>query len=289
MARKKRRFEQLEAAAAAPKDNRIYTNPIQKQVGERLDDVGKSFEGKGKTILYGLAAIVVLIILVMLFMNWSRRSSGAAQTALGKAIEISQAQISETGTPAGSTAKTFKTEKERAEAAIAEFQIVADKFGGDVGEKARYFIAVNKLEIDRPAAIQELEGLSGASTPVGKMAKFALAQTRVNDNRADEAVALFQDLASLDNSLVAKDTLNFEIAKIYEKQGKKTEAADIYFNIAKAASEAKNLDGKPVTMTQTASEAKDKLKELDPERAKQIVEPTPESPFGGGNPINISQ
>ncbi len=289
MARKKRRFEQLEAAAAAPKDTRIYTNPIQKQVGERLDDVGKSLEGKGKTILYGIAAVAVLIILVMLFMNWSRRSGAAAQTALGKAIEISQAQISETGTPAGSTAKTFKTEKERAEAAIAEFQIVADKFGGDVGEKARYFIAVNKLEIDRPAAIHELEGLSGASTPVGKMAKFALAQTRVNDNRVDEAVALFQELAGLENSLVAKDTLNFEIAKIYEKQGKKAEAADIYFNIAKAASEAKNLDGKPVTMTQTASEAKDKLKELDPERAKQIVEPTPESPFGGGNPINISQ
>ena len=289
MARKKRRFEQLEAAAAAPKDTRIYTNPIQKQVGERLDDVGKSLEGKGKTILYGIAAVVVLIILVMLFMNWSRRSSAAAQTALGKAIEISQAQISETGTPAGSTAKTFKTEKERAEAAIAEFQIVADKFGGDVGEKARYFIAVNKLEIDRPAAIQELEGLSGASTAAGKLAKFALAQTRVNDNRTDEAVALFQELAGLENSLVAKDTLNFEIAKIYEKQGKKAEAADIYFNIAKAASEAKNLDGKPVTMTQTATEAKDKLKDLDPERAKQIVEPPPESPFGGSNPINISQ
>ena len=83
--------------------------------------------------------------------------------------------------------------------------------------------------------------------------------------------------------------MNFEIAKIYEKQGKKTEAADIYFNIAKAASEAKDLDGKPVTQTQTATDAKKKLTDLDPERAKQIVEPTPESPFGGTSsvPINI--
>ena len=82
--------------------------------------------------------------------------------------------------------------------------------------------------------------------------------------------------------VVAKDTVNFELAKLYVKQGKKQEAADICFNIAKAASEAKDLDGKPVRMTETATNAKEKLKELDPERAKQIVDPTPESPFGNG-------
>jgi hypothetical protein len=29
------------------------------------------------------------------------------------------------------------------------------------------------------------------------------------------------------------------------------------------------------------------LKKIDPERAKEIVEPAPESPMGGGMPINI--
>ncbi len=280
MARKKRRFEQLQAAASAPQDNRIYTNPVQKQVSEKLDEVGKSFEGKGRTILYGIAAIVVLGILVTLFLNWNRRASSAGQTALGKAIEISQARISETGTPAGSTAKTYKTEKERGEAAIAEFQSVADKFGGDIAEKAKYFIAVNKLDVDRPAAIQEIEALAGKGGDIGKMAQFALAQVRVNDNKLDEALSIFQELAKMDDPIVAKDTLNFEIAKILEKQGKKTEAVDIYFNIAKAAAEAKDMDGKAVTPTQTATDAKEKLTQLDPERAKQIPEPTPESPFG---------
>ena len=160
MARKKRRFEQLQAAASTPKEKKIYTNRIQQQANERLDDVGKKLEGKGRTILYGIGAIVVIAILAFLFLKWSRNSNAAAQAALGKAIETSQAQISETGTPAGSTQKTYKTEKERAEAAIAEFQAVADKFGGAVGEKAKYFIAVNRLFVDRPAAIQELEGLS---------------------------------------------------------------------------------------------------------------------------------
>ncbi len=289
MARKKRRFEQLQAAAATntPTDNRVYTNPVQKQVSDKLDDLGKNLEGRGKTILYGVAALVVLAILVTLFLNWNRRSSGAGQTALGKAIETSQARISDTGTPAGSTAKTFKTEKERAEASIAEFQTVADNFGGEIAEKAKYFIAVNKLDTDRPTAIAELEGLSKTNDEVGKMAKFALAQTRVNDNKLDEAVALFQELVKLDDAIIAKDTLNFEIAKIYEKQDKKAEAVEIYFNIAKAASEAKDRDGKAITPTQTATEAKEKLTELDPEKAKEIPEPTPESPFGAGAGVPV--
>jgi len=290
MARKKRRFEQLEAAAATPTQKKVYVNPLQERVDHRLEDVGKKLEGKGKTILYGIGAAVVVAILIFLFIRWNRGSEAAAQTALGKAITTSQAQISETGTPAGSTAKTFKTEKERAEAAIAEFQAVADKFGGDVGDKAKYFIAANRLFVDRPAGIQELEAAAGANTPVGKLAKFALAQTRVNDNRLDEAVTLFQEMAAVENPLLAKDTINFELAKIYQKQGKTTEAADIFFNIAKTASEAKDVDGKAIRLTETAAESKEKLKELDPERAKLIAEPTPDSPLGAGNvPFNIQQ
>lgn len=281
MAQKKRRFQQLQAAAAtaAPKDNRIYTNPVQKQVSEKLDEFGKNLEGKGRTVLYAIGALIVVAVLALVFMNWSRKSGGAGQAALGKAIETSQARISETGTPAGSTAKTFKTEKERAEAAIAEFQTAADQFGGAVAEKAKYFIAVNKLDVDRAAAISELEGLSSKTDEIGKMAKFALAQTRVADNRPDDALTLFQELAKMDDPVVAKDTINFEIAKIYEKQGKKAEAVEIYFNIAKAAAEAKDADGKPVTPTQTATDAKDKVTELDPEKAKQIPEQTPNLPF----------
>ena len=282
MARKKRRFEQLEAAASAPAEKVTYVDPFQQQVLPKLEGFGKKFEGKGRTILYGIAALLVLLLIVFSAVRWSRGSNGAAQAALGSAIETLQAPISATGPPPGSTAKSFKSEQDRANAAIAEFQAVADKFGGAVGEKARYFVAVNKLTVDRPAGVQELEGLSSGSSDTARLAKFALAQARVDDNRVDDAIALYQELLSANDALIAKDTINFEIGKLYEKQGKKQEAADIYFNIAKAASEAKDLDGKPVTPTQTATQAKDKLKQLDPERAKQIVDPEPQSPFGNG-------
>lgn len=283
MAKKKRRFEQV-VAANEPKEKVRYQDPFQSAVGERLESVGQKFEGKGRTIVYALGALVVLAILVGLIYQWNRRSSGAAQAALGKAIETSQARVTDTPVPAGSTEKTYKSEKERAEAAIAEFQVVVDKFGGAVAEKAKYFIAVNKLTTDRPAGVQELEGLSTSNSDVGKLAKFALAQTRVEDGKLDEAAALYQDLLASQDSLIAKDTINFQLAKLLEKQGKTTEAVDMYFKIAKAASEAKDADGNPLPMSDTARDAKTKLTELAPSRAAEIKDNESTGP-AGANPI----
>jgi len=283
MARKKRQVpEQFKAPVqTADKPKTVYQDEFQSGVNRKVEDLGKKFEGKGRNILYGLAALAVLAVLIGIFSIWNRRSEAAAQTALGKAIETSQAQVSDSPAPAGSTAKVFKTDKERSEAAIAEFQTVVDKFGGAVEEKAKYFIAVNRLKLDRAAGIAELEPLSKSSGEIGALSKFALAQAKASDGKYDEAVTLYNELIGLSNPILSKDTLNFELAQIYQKQGKTNEAADHYYNIAKAASEAKGLDDKPVPMSQTAREAKDKLEEINPERAKEIVEPAPESPFGG--------
>jgi len=280
MSRKKRRFEELEANASKPKESVNYRDPFQEKVGSRVEEIGGKLQSQGRNILYGIGALVVIGLLVGIFYIWNSRSNAAAQAALGKAIETSQAIVSPSPQPAGSTQKSFKTERERAEASVAEFQAVADKFGGSVGEKAKYFAAVNRLTIDRPSAIEDLRGLAKSDSNVGTLSKFALAQALADDGKYDEAVPLFQDLANSKDPIIAKDTINFDLAKIYEKQGNKQQAADIYFDIAKTASEAKDSDGKPVPMTDTARDAKSKLEELDPERAKQIVEPEPQSPFG---------
>jgi hypothetical protein len=273
--RKKRQAPQVGLAANQPKATVRYEDEFQHTVGHKVEEFGKKFEGKGKTILYAILGVIALGILIGIAMSWSRRSDFAEQTALGKAIEVSQRQVTDQPPPATSTQKVFKTEKERAEASVAEFQAVVDKYGS---EKAKYFVAVNKLSLDRPAAITELEGLAKSSGEVGSLSKFALANAKAGDGKTDEAIALYTELASSTDSVVSKDTVNFNLAGLLEKQGKKTEAADIYFNIAKAASEAKDADGKAKQMSQTARESKEKLKTLNPEKAKEIVEPAPEMP-----------
>lgn len=281
MARKKRRIEPVAVATDEPKDKPRYQDPFQQRVGSTIEEAGKKLEGQGRNILYGLAALVVVGIIAWIIYSWSGKASSAGQTALGKAIEISQTRVSAEPVPAGSTEKTFKTEKERAEAAVAEFQSVAEKFGGEIGEKAKYFAAVNKIGLDRNAAIAELDELSKSSDEVGTLAKFALAQTKVSDGKTDEAVALYQQLAGMSDPIVSKDTVNFELAKLYEKQGKKQEAVDLLFMLVKTARELKDSEGKAIPLTPTAQNAKDKLKELDPEKAKEIPEPAPDSSLGG--------
>ncbi len=284
MARKKRIPEAPAAVSTnEPKERVQYQDAFQSTLTRKVDDVSKTFEGKGKTLLYAVSAAAVLLVLVGIFYLWNRNSTAKAQAALGKAIETSQAYVTDSPLPAGTTIKTFKTEKERAEASVAEFQAVADKFGGDVSQKAKYFVAVNKLSIDRAAATTELENLAKSSGEIGTLSKFALAQVKASDGKTDEAVTLYQEIAKTDGSIIAKDTINFELAKLLEKQGKKEEAVNIYYTIAKTASEQKDLDGNPVPMSGTANEAKTKLEELAPEKAKEIQPPaSPQSPMGGG-------
>ncbi len=286
MARKKRSIVTTVAPEPDAKNKPRYRDSFQQNVGKKVEEVGKQLEGYKKNILYGVAALAALAVIIGVFYLLNSRSKAAAQTALGKAIETSEAQVTNVPAPAGSTARSFKTAKERSEAAIAEFQTVADQYGGAAGEKAKYFIAVNRLNVDRTAGVQDLETLSKSSDEVGKLSKFALAQTRTDDGKPDEAVVLYQELLATSDPIVSKDTITFAIAKIYEKQGKKQEAVDILFTMVKTASEAKDLDGKPAVLSPAARAAKDKLKELDPEKAKEIPEPASETP-GGPDQINM--
>ena len=277
MARKKRSLEPVTVAQADTKPTARYQDEFQHTVGDKVKELGKKLEGQGRNILYGVAALVVLGILVWIFVSWSNRSNAAAQTALGKAIETAQSPISETSPPAGTPGKTFKTEKERAEAAIVEFQAVVDQHGGAAGEKAKYFIATNRLYVDRNAGIAELETLAKGTDEVGKLSKFALAQAKAGDGRFGEAENLYKELAAMPDPVISKETITWELAQVLIKQEKNPEAIELLFNLVKGASEVKDMDGKAVPLSQTAEQAKAKLSELAPDKAKELPQPAPDA------------
>ncbi|GIU82956.1 MAG: tetratricopeptide repeat protein [Acidobacteria bacterium] len=257
----------------------VYKDIFQQEGERRLTEIAQKLSSKKTAILYSGLAVIVLVILIAGYLIRTRQIDAAAQAALGKAIEIAEAPVTELPVPAGFEQKTFKTEKERAEAAIAEFEEIAKKYGSPYREKALYFIAVNKLYIDRAQAISELENLSKRKDEVGALSKFALAQAREAEGKYDEAVALYQELIASSDPIISKETLNFNLAKIYEKQGKKAEAIDVYYSIVKAANEAKDSEGKPLPQTQVARRSRERLKALDPAKAEELKEPTPEFGF----------
>jgi len=244
-----------------------------------FDRLGDLLEGRGRTILYGLGGLIVAVLLVVFFVKWNNRRNDEARQALGRAINITTAAVSPSPIP-GSTEVTYSTEKERAEKAIAEFEKVAAKYGEPYKSESRYFIASNRLVVDRQKGISELTDLASNSTgEVAALSKFALAQANESDGKLDDAARLYGELAKLNSATVTAETANLRLAKIYEKQGKKKEAADLLFNIVDAARKAKGSDNQPVPQSAAARDAAEELQKLDPDRYGQLP---PESPSLAG-------
>ena len=240
-----------------------------------FDRLGDALEGKGRTILYGIGGLLLATILVVAFVKWNHRKNDEARQALGRAITITKAPVMNTPL-AGNTELTFPSEVERAQQAIAEFEKVAAKYGDPYRTESRYFIASNRLVLDRQKGLTELEELSKSNiTEVATLSKFALAQAKESDGKLDEAAQLYSDIAKQNSPTVSVDTANLRLAKVYEKQGKKKEASDLLFNIVDAARKAKGADNQPLPTSAAAREAADALQKLDPDRYAQLPPETP--------------
>ena len=74
----------------------------------------------------------------------------------------------------------------------------------------------------------------------------------------------------MNSSVVTRETANLRLAAVYQKQGKKKEAADVLFNIVSQARQAKDKDGKPVPESSASREATQELLKLDPARHAQL-------------------
>lgn len=242
-----------------------------------FDRVGNRLEGKGKAILYGLVGLVVVAVLIGFYVRWSSRKTDEARRAMGRAIAIATAPIAgATPEATNPTGPTFPSERERAQKAIEEFQKVAEKYGDPYRTEARYFIATNLLYVDREKGITELAELSKSSiAEVAALAKFALAQAKEADGKYDEAAQLYAELARQNSTVVTPEIANLRLAIVYEKQGKKNEAAELLFNMVEASRKAKDTDGNPLPPSASAREASEKLQKLDPERYAKL---TPETP-----------
>jgi len=240
-----------------------------------FDRLGDLLEGRGRTILYVLGGIIVAGLLTIFLVKWSNKKSNEARAALGRAITISRAQVSTTPIP-NSTELTFPTDKERAQRAIEEFEKVAAKYGDPYNSESRYFIASNRLVVDRQKGISELAELQNSKIgEVAALSKFALAQAYESDDKFDDAAKLYTELAKLNSPAVTPETANLRLAKVYEKQGKKKEASDLLFNIVDASRKAKGSDNLPLPQSSAAREASDELQKLDPERYAQLPPETP--------------
>lgn len=234
-----------------------------------FDQLGDRLEGKGRTILYAIGALVAVGILAFAFSAWRARQADRARTDLGRAIEIQMAKVDPSPSPSPATASaemTFPTERARAEKAIEAFQKVAADSPSPYNELARYFLATNYLVTDRPRGISELETLAkNGDKEIASRAKFALAQAREADGQYDAARDLYQQIVKEQAASTPLDSVYLRLASVYEKQGNKDEAAKVLFSLIERSRKAVGKDQKPLPQSSAAREAAQKLETLNPE------------------------
>ena len=236
------------------------------------DKLADRVAGRRQQILYGLLALVVLAAAAYGVIRWRGRHAAEAEAAMGRAITINGAEISP-APAAGSREPVFSTQQERSERAIAEFEKVAAKYGEPYKSEARYFIATNELVTDRAKGETDLQALSQGTGEIAILAKFALAQAKEADGNLDEAARLYGEIAKQGSAMVTSESANLRLAAVYDKQGKKKEAADLLFNIVETARKAKDKDGKPLPESSASREAAQKLLKIDPARHAQLTPP----------------
>jgi hypothetical protein len=250
-----------------------------KTLGE-FEKLGNRLEGKGQTILYAIGGLIVAGILIWAFVSWRSKKNDEERMALGRAIEITEASVGSTQS-ASSSSPTYSSEKERSERAIAEFQKVSAKYGGHTRDLAQYFIAANLLTVDRAKGLSQLQALTNNSdSDISTRAKFALAGAYVEDNKLDEAAALYKSIAQANTVAVPPDEANYKLALVYEKQGKKSDAAGLLFDIVSASRKAQDKDGKPLPATAASRNAEKELEKIDPVKFAQL----PPEPSASGFP-----
>src|SRR5205807_5307423 len=139
-------------------------------------------------------------------------------------------------------------------------------------------IATNKLTTDRLNGEKELQTLSQGSGEIATLSKFALAQAKESDGALDEAGRLYTEIVKANSTIVTPESANLRLAIVYNKQGKKKEAADILFNIVDSARKARDKDQKPIPESAASRAAAQELLKIDPTRHAQL--PPPPQPTG---------
>jgi hypothetical protein len=240
------------------------------------DRLADRVAGRRQQILYGLIALVVIAIGVYAIVRWRHKHAEEAQAAMGRAIAINAADITQTPPP-GSRDPVFSSQQERSERAIHEFEKIAAKYGDPYKTEALYFIATNELVTNRLKAETDLQNLAQGSSETATLAKFALAQAKESDGNLAEAVRLYGEIAQANSPVITPNSANLRLADVYNKQGKKKEAADILFSMVDTARKARDKDGKPIPESSASREAAQELLKIDPTRHAQL--PPPPAPL----------
>lgn len=193
---------------------------------------------KRKTIILTSGIVAVLVLLVAGGGYYVAHQGQKAKDELSVALRIYHAPVIPAGTdatmiPAGEF--SFKTESEKHQKALAEFQKVSNAYGSrPVGKIAKYYTALSMQALGRNnEAIAILEPLSRDRSDYGVLGRVALAQIYEVSGNLPKATDAYRQVVDSNSPLAPKNINLMHLAQLYEQQNKTSDATKIYQQVVK--------------------------------------------------------
>jgi tetratricopeptide (TPR) repeat protein len=174
-----------------------------------------------------LALIVAVVAGVLIYNSRSEK----ATVSFGNAMALYQTPIQYPGEPVPVEVKTFKSVADRAKAANAAFVATANQYGmTPAGKNAKYFAGLTYMEAGENASAESTlkEVGDGWDKDLASLGKLALAQLYRQTGRSQQAIPLYNELASKPTTAVPAGTAQLQLADLYESQGQADQAKKIY-------------------------------------------------------------
>jgi len=173
---------------------------------------------KSEAILFVIVLVAVVAIGVGSTLFYQHRQDEAS-VALGAAMDIYSAPVTQPGVPAQPGVRTYSTSRARAQAANVQFVKVADKFGSTgAGKQALYFSGLTYMEMGNVGEAETVlkKTVRHGGTNLAALADLALVSVYRQNGHTLEAIQVLNRLAAHPTTTVPAAEAKLELAGIYE-------------------------------------------------------------------------
>jgi predicted negative regulator of RcsB-dependent stress response len=171
------------------------------------------FEDHQKELLRYGAGGVVVILLIIGGVWYSRHQHGVREEALAKAIQVQESPV---GQPTPGQNQNFPTQEAKDEVALKAFGDLESKYSGsEEGEIAQYYLGAIKADQGKLAEAEKSfkDVADKGDAKYASLAKFALAQIYFADGRGDQGETILRDLIAHPTIYISKDQATISLAR----------------------------------------------------------------------------
>jgi len=212
--------------------HKLKQNEFEKTVAQAREAVA----ARQREITTAVVAVVAVLVIAGAYFAYTSSRNGKATTLLASALAVAEAQVVAPPPPAPGSAPpiqppgTYRTERERSEAALPKLQAAADAYPNtQAGITARFRLATALAELGRHAEAEqrykEVVDKTSSRDIYHYTARLGVGEAQLAQGKAADAAQTFQGLATDTNSPLPVDGVLMQVGRASLLAGKKDDAS----------------------------------------------------------------